>query len=466
MASVYEEIDKYFETYRAEVFGRVGYEGMSDDELRQVWFDNYDWLIREIPGCEMREADDMIAPKALAVLEALLGSSIMTETNAAAIPKGSYLADMLGNFTQHEVSASDIAYYCCRLYGYAEMYTKGAALYDSDAFHTLLFEQYGYDKTTWDEWSEEQKLETAASIYADYIANSRYNKDGIYDGGNVRLPADKTYDDFSALAQDRYFELTDTSMAEVLGEFYLRVSTWMGGETQTDYKEFKIVGVFSDTTYDSLIVSDTFNDMYNEYCTENNFAKHERYPHETGSYAYALAVMPTDDDAVMRMVELSYDETQGLRFSLQNQVMDTLDNFNDFIEIGADIFLYIGIGFAVFSALMLMNFISVSISYKRREIGVLRAVGARSSDVFKIFFSEAFMIALINYILSIIATVTVINVFNTFVRNEGLNITLLNFGVRQVVLMFAVSLFVAAVASFLPVWNIARRKPVDAIKNK
>ena len=115
---------------------------------------------------------------------------------------------------------------------------------------------------------------------------------------------------------------------------------------------------------------------------------------------------------------------------------------------------------------MLMNFISVSISYKRREIGILRAVGARSSDVFKIFFCEAFIIALINFILAVAAAIAATTAFNTVVRNEGLNVTLLNFGARQVILMFVITLAVSAIASFLPVWNIARRKPIDAIKNK
>jgi len=113
-----------------------------------------------------------------------------------------------------------------------------------------------------------------------------------------------------------------------------------------------------------------------------------------------------------------------------------------------------------------MNFISVSISYKRREIGILRAVGARSSDVFKIFFCEAFIIALINYVLAMAATIAATTIFNTVVRNAGINVTLLHFGIRQVALMFLISLAVAAIASFLPVWNIARRKPIDAIKNK
>ena len=165
-------------------------------------------------------------------------------------------------------------------------------------------------------------------------------------------------------------------------------------------------------------------------------------------------------------MELSYDGSGDLQFSLRNQVMNTLENFNSFIETGAKVFLYIGLGFAVFSALLLMNFISVSISYKKREIGILRAVGARSSDVFKIFFSESFIIAFINYVLSIIGTVTAIFFLNRWMRGEGINVTLLNFGVRQLLLMFAVSLLVAAVASFLPVWLIARKKPVDAIKDR
>ena len=114
---------------------------------------------------------------------------------------------------------------------------------------------------------------------------------------------------------------------------------------------------------------------------------------------------------------------------------------------------------------MMMNFISTSITYKRREIGILRAVGARSSDVFKIFFSEALIIAIINYILSVIATIVAVTFLNGMVRKEGINVTLLDFGIRQIVLMLVISVLVAAIASFLPVWNIARRKPVDAIKN-
>jgi ABC-type lipoprotein release transport system permease subunit len=86
--------------------------------------------------------------------------------------------------------------------------------------------------------------------------------------------------------------------------------------------------------------------------------------------------------------------------------------------------------------------------------------------VFKIFFSESFIIAFINFVLAVAASLTTVILLNGYMRGEGINITLLNFGVRQVALMLGVSVLVALLASFLPVWRIAKKKPVDAIKDR
>ena len=94
---------------------------------------------------------------------------------------------------------------------------------------------------------------------------------------------------------------------------------------------------------------------------------------------------------------------------------------------------------------MLSNFISTSIIYKKQQIGILRAIGARSSDVFRIFFSESFVIAMINFVLSATGTLIAVTLINYFIRSEtGILITILTFSVRQVLLLFLVSLLVAA----------------------
>ena len=114
-----------------------------------------------------------------------------------------------------------------------------------------------------------------------------------------------------------------------------------------------------------------------------------------------------------------------------------------------------------------MNFISTSISYKQREIGVFRAIGARGKDVFSMFFSEAFVICVINFILACIGCGVASYFINqSVVVDLGFPVTLLVFGLRQVVLLFAVSFVVALISSFFPVYKIAKKNPIDSINNR
>lgn len=184
-------------------------------------------------------------------------------------------------------------------------------------------------------------------------------------------------------------------------------------------------------------------------------------------YAFALGAMPESRAGIRKVVNFNYDESTGVRYSLKNEVSSSLESFNSTIEMMAKVFLYVGIGFAVFASLMMFNFISVSISYKKREIGILRAVGARSSDVFSIFFHESFLITLINFVLASAAATVAVFFINKALREElNLALTLLTIGVRQYLLIFAVGLLVAFVSSFLPVMKIAKKRPIDAIQNR
>ena len=116
---------------------------------------------------------------------------------------------------------------------------------------------------------------------------------------------------------------------------------------------------------------------------------------------------------------------------------------------------------------MMLNFVSATVTDKKREIGILRAVGARAADVFLIFFTEAFVVAMINFVLAGIATGVATVYINLALRQElGFSLTLLHFGLRQVGLIFAVSLAVALIGTLLPASKIARKTPVDAMRDK
>ena len=186
-----------------------------------------------------------------------------------------------------------------------------------------------------------------------------------------------------------------------------------------------------------------------------------------GVYRFAVGAMPGERSEIERLVSYCYREDAEVRYEMENAVTYELDMVNDTLKTLSRYFLYIGLGFALFAALMLANFISTSIAYKKQEIGILRAIGSRSNDVFRIFFAESFVIAMINFVLSSIGVGVVTAVINHIIRTRGgVLITVLSFGVRQIALLLVVSLAVAALASFFPVRRIASKRPIDAIRNR
>ncbi|MFQ6724047.1 MAG: ATP-binding cassette domain-containing protein [Clostridia bacterium] len=212
--------------------------------------------------------------------------------------------------------------------------------------------------------------------------------------------------------------------------------------------ELEVVGYY-DCGGGDITVSE---DFYNEYFT---------------GYTCILTQLKgnKDDKSLINYFENNKDKP--FNYSIQSISTPVLDQFSEMIESMAKILLWVGVGLAAFAGLMLMNFISVSITYKKREIGVLRAIGARSKDVFSIFFAESFVICMINFVLSCIACVITSNIINSSIVGElGSSLTLMIFGLPQIALLFTVSLGVAFISTFIPVYRFAKKNPIDSINNR
>lgn len=125
----------------------------------------------------------------------------------------------------------------------------------------------------------------------------------------------------------------------------------------------------------------------------------------------------------------------------------------------------VGLGFTVFAMLLMFNFISASITAKKKEIGILRAIGARSTDVFKIFWSEALIVAGACLVLSVIVCVALCPVINAaIIDNTALNVSLLLFTPLSFLFMTAVALVTATLSTLLPVSLYAKKPPVESIR--
>ena len=93
-------------------------------------------------------------------------------------------------------------------------------------------------------------------------------------------------------------------------------------------------------------------------------------------------------------------------------------------------------------------------AFKKQEIGILRAIGARGIDVASIFMNEAGIIALINLVLALIGALIGAKVVNHYV-SEGISLYLsfINVGIRQLLMMAPHVVAFISTLSRLPSWS-------------
>jgi putative ABC transport system permease protein len=351
-------------------------------------------------------------------------------------------------------------------------------LVDSSTFMGYYQNEITYEENTgaiysfYDTFREKMIREYVEEHYLEAQANNFFT-DQFGETGNDRSEQEKINTYFSYLVGDGYYEnpYGDKSGRELEDDSFIYMAPiyqqipeipiqkeYQEYITYTqDFTEAKVVGVYhqkNSTSPNAIIIDDEFYSEIESIAVQ-------------GPYKFALAKMPSERSKVVRLADFSYQINDQITYPLKNSTSPMLETANTLVEEVAQVFLYIGLAFAVFSALMLSNFIASSVSVKKREIGILRAIGARSNDVFRIFFNESIIIAIINFFLASIATFIAVRVINDSLRSGvGLTVTIFYFSIRQVALLLAISVFVAIAASFLPVYRIARKKPVDAISNR
>jgi len=306
-------------------------------------------------------------------------------------------------------------------------------------------------------------LETLTGLYFNNVQNDVYNQYGKMDfisayfaakGVDVSEATYEDWDEINKLWSVEALKIMEKRLAGGILGREITVNYYNEQEGSSTFVPLKIVGV---------IDYPNFNGSNYVLFTQNTEAALN--VSSEGDYTYVWGKF--NKKTMSSLLSFAGVFNGDVRYVLLNEISFAVGIAGDIVEELAKVFLYIGLGFCFFASFLLINFISTSISYKKREIGVLRAVGARSSDVFGIFFNESLIIALINAFIAIIGCLIATSAINNMLRDDvGLLVKLLMFGARQVFLVLGVSIAVAFIASFLPVLRIAKKRPIDAINNK
>jgi len=218
--------------------------------------------------------------------------------------------------------------------------------------------------------------------------------------------------------------------------------------------QFKVIGIFDSTGTDIdsrvYLPLDTARELFGKPNTVNVM---------TVKIKDGIDVEKAAED-IRVMLRKSYEEEEFVVFTPE-QLLSQLKNI-----LGAIKILLSGIAAIslVVGGIGIMNSMFTSVLERRREIGIMKAVGAKNRDVLLLFLIESGMIGLIGGLIGIGLGISVAKSVELIAAQLGFSLLSvgLDYGVMAFMLLFSFS--VGMISGVIPAYQAAKLKVVDALR--
>ena len=117
------------------------------------------------------------------------------------------------------------------------------------------------------------------------------------------------------------------------------------------------------------------------------------------------------------------------------------------------------------SSIMILVVLYISVVERTKEIGLLRAIGARNKDIKRIFVSEAFLIGISSGILGTISSF----IISILVNKASMNVfdmKVMNITGGYVIIGIGISVIVSMLAGLSPANKASKLDPVDSLRTE
>ena len=188
------------------------------------------------------------------------------------------------------------------------------------------------------------------------------------------------------------------------------------------------------------------------------------------SIPYMISINPIDFEAKEQVVAYLDKYNEGRSDEEQIIYTDFASNITSMTGGIMDAITLVLIAFSAISlivSLIMVGIITyISVLERTKEIGVLRALGARKKDITRVFNAETFIIGLSSGVLGIVIAVALIFPINMVIESlSGLeNVAQLN--PLHAMMLIIISLLLTVMGGFIPAKWAAKKDPVEALRTE
>lgn len=212
---------------------------------------------------------------------------------------------------------------------------------------------------------------------------------------------------------------------------------------------------------DFIIVGYSSEEVYNYFSSESVLSVYMREKSETISISF-------EEKNQIKLEEVFNNfPSNNSKYVSKTLYSSTISTVEKVVDKISKIALYFAVFALFFSIVLFIYFTISSVNSNKKSIGILRSLGAKTGDIYKIFYLESFLMGIFAVILSSAMCYYSVIIANQLISsNLFINVSPIIFRPEILIILIILLVILNTISFIIPVFKITKTKPIDIINAK